>query len=314
MHTGGVNDLARRCATGVVGALVLAAGTLVGTQGEAPLGISPAQAARPGPAHPCGVVKKPPRRWAHVVWIIVENQSSASLTDPGLAPYLASISAGCGVATNVHAVTHPSLPNYIALTAGSTLGIDDSGPPSQNAVSARNVFSQLGPRGWRAYSQSMPTRCHRENAGRYAVRHNPPTYYRNLEAICRRRDVPLGSRIDLSARLTLIIPDLVDGMHDSDVTTGDTYLSTLVPRLLRTPEYRAGNTAIFITADEDDGTAGNVVATFVIAPSVRSGTRTSAQFTHYSLLKTTEQMLGVRQLRNAKNARSMRQAFNLRRR
>ena len=50
---------------------------------------------------------------------------------------------------------------------------------------------------------------------------------------------------------------------------------------------------LFITWDEDDGGSGNHVATLVVSPSTPAGTTSSAAFSHYSLLKTTEQMLGI---------------------
>lgn len=260
---------------------------------------------------PCGTTGRAPARWRHVVWIILENHGTASLTNPVSAPYLSSLGADCGVATNVQAVTHPSLPNYIALTAGSTLGVADSAGPDVHQLGGPTIFSQLGRGGWKVFAESMPAPCSRQNAGRYAVRHNPATYFVRLAAQCPDRDVPLPPRPWLGARLTMIVPDLVHGMHDSSVAEGDAFLAALVPKLLASPQYRAGGTAVFITVDEDEGTAANVVPTFVVAPTVRPGTTVTRRFTHYSLLRTTEQMLGVGLLRGAKSARGMRRAFNL---
>lgn len=272
---------------------------------------SPARAAQPGPQRPCGVQRRAPKQWAHVVWIVVENRGVKALTDATNASYLASLAAQCGLATNMRALTHPSLPNYIAMTAGSTLGVADSGSPSKHPLTARSIFSQVGPKGWRVYNQSMPTRCQLTDAYPYAVRHNPASYYLNIAGACARRDLPISGPINLSARFTMIIPDQARNMHDGSVRTGDAYLAQLVPQLLATKQYRRGNTAIFITADEDEGTVENRVATFVIAPTVVPGTISGRKFTHYSLLKTTEQMLGLRQLRNARMARSMSRGFNL---
>lgn len=275
--------------------------------------VSRAKVTQPGPQRPCGVRREAPKLWAHVVWIVIENRGVNALTDANKAPYLASVAAKCGLATNMRAITHPSLPNYIAMTTGSTLGFEGSGWPSKYTTGARSIFSQVGPKGWWAYNQSMPANCYAKDSGAYAVRHNPAAYLRRIADSCQRRDVPIGSKIDLSARFTMITPDLDHDMHDGDVRSGDAYLAQIVPQLLATRQYRRGDTAIFITADEDEGTAANRIATFVIAPTVRPGTRTDVEFTHYSLLKTTEQLLGLGELRNAATARSMRAAFNLRR-
>lgn len=260
---------------------------------------------------PCGRVRQPAKRWRHVVWIVIENRGTENITDPSQAPFLTDLAARCGIATNVAATTHPSLPNYFALTAGSTLGVTANLNPESLSLDASSIFSQLGPTGWRVYAQSMPEPCYRHNQGRYAPRHNPAVYFANLAEACQERDVPLVGSPKLSARFTMIVPDLVDGMHDSSVAVGDQYLAGLLPVLLRSKQYRSGNTAIFITADEDEGTTANRIATFVIAPSVKPGTVSTRRFTHYSILRATEQMLGLRALRHAKQAPRMLRTFNL---
>ena len=85
-----------------------------------------------------------------------------------------------------------------------------------------------------------------------------------------------------------------------------------MPRINASATYQAGHTVLFITWDEDDGSSGNQVATIVVSPSTRPGTRSTEAFTHYSLLRTTEQLLGIPgHLGLAAAAASMRAAFNL---
>ena len=81
--------------------------------------------------------------------------------------------------------------------------------------------------------------------------------------------------------------------------------------ILASPAYLAGTTAIFLTYDEDDRLSSNRVATIVVSPYTPVGTTSSTAFSHYSLLKTTEQMLGLGFLANAAGASSMRTAFGL---
>jgi hypothetical protein len=88
-------------------------------------------------------------------------------------------------------------------------------------------------------------------------------------------------------------------------------LSNEVPLILDTADYRSGHTALFITWDENDS-GGSLVPCYVIAPSVPPGTRSVAAFDHYSLLRTTEEMLGMAPLLGqATSAPSMRGAFHL---
>ena len=156
----------------------------------------------------------------------------------------------------------------------------------------------------------MPSNCSLSSSGRYLVRHNPQAYYTNIRGECGRYDVPLGSTANISARFTFVTPDACNDMHDCSVATGDRWLSNFLPQLLASGEYRAGKTAIFITFDEGSG-GNNKVATIAVAPPVRPGARSGTAYTHYSLLRTTEEMLGLGLLGNAASATSMRAGFGL---
>jgi len=274
---------------------------------------APAPTATPSPtaSTPCGVSAAPPAAWRHVVWILMENKAYSEIIGSSSAPYINSIARECGVATNYAAVAHPSLPNYIALTSGSTQGISDDNPPSAHPLNVPSIFSQLGTGGWRALDESMPGNCDTSDAYPYAVRHNPAAYYTNIAAQCAAQDVPLGSPPDVSAPFTFITPNVCDDMHDCSVATGDAWLSRELPLILGSSQYLSGTTAVFITWDEDDNSASNHVATLVISPSTPRGMQSGAAFTHYSLLRTTESMLGLGLLGNAATAADMRPAFNL---
>jgi hypothetical protein len=57
------------------------------------------------------------------------------------------------------------------------------------------------------------------------VRHNPQAYYVNLGGDCARYNIPLTDPPDLSARFTLVTPNLIHDMHDGTVGDGDAWLS-----------------------------------------------------------------------------------------
>jgi hypothetical protein len=109
-----------------------------------------------------------------------------------------------------------------------------------------------------------------------------------------------------------ITPNMCNDTHDCPVATGDAWLQSWVPSILASPAYTAGRTALVVSWDEDDGSPLNLVSTIVIAPSVVPGTISTTQFDHYSLLRTTEELLGLpTTLANAATATSMRAAFHL---
>jgi hypothetical protein len=253
---------------------------------------------------------RPRHNIQHVVWILMENKDYSSVVGPGSAPYINRLAHRYGLATDYSAISHPSLPNYIALTSGSDQGIGDDSGPSSHRLNVPSIFSQLPGGASRSLEQSMPSNCAKGDSGEYAVRHNPETYYTNLGQECSRYDVPFGARPDLSARFTFVTPNLINDMHDGSIGDGDRFLQAYVPALMATPQYRSGNTVIFIAWDENDGASGNRVPCIVISPfthGVRDGTR----YTHYSLLRTTEGLLGLPLLGNARSASSMIGKFGL---
>jgi hypothetical protein len=272
----------------------------------------------PSASTPCGTATSAPTQWDHVVWIVFENKAYSQVVGSSNAPYINSIAGKCGSASSFYAEAHPSLPDYIAMTSGSTQGITDDAGPSSHPLSVASIFSQLGS-GWKSLQESMPSNCALSSASPYVVRHNPAAYYTNIRTACQSQDVPLGSTPDVSARFTFITPNLCHDMHSSscgtdaasEVKNGDTWLSGMLPKILGSPTYQAGRTAIFITWDEDDSSASQHIPTLVVAPSTPPATKVGTTFNHYSLLRTTEEMLGLGSLGNAAKAASMRSAFHL---
>lgn len=288
----------RRWASGLAGI------TLLATMFSAPSSAAPTKIAVTAP---CGVSGT--AQYSHVVVIMLENVGY-SVVGSSSAPYFNRLVLECGLATNYIAASHPSLPNYIALTSGSTQGITDDGEPSEHPLDTPSIFSELGSN-WRTLAQSMPTVCDHVTSGDYAARHNPAVYYTAIASACQRDDVPLSLPLNLSAKYTMIVPNICDDMHSCPVSTGDKWLSQYVPLILNSAQYQSRSLVLFITFDENDSDASNQVPTVVIAPSTPRGERVGARFTHYSLLKTTETLLHVPQLGQSRTASSMIAPFHL---
>lgn len=271
----------------------------------------------PGTAGPaCGKIAPGSASYRHVIWIWMENKDYENVIGASSAPYLNSLAANCGLATNYHAITNPSLPNYIAATSG--LGgyklnpfYSDCEPDNYCSTRLKSIFAQVP--SWRAYQESMPTPCARSDDGLYAARHNPPIYYRSL-AGCQERDLPLTTlsrdlASDSLPAFSFITPNLCHDAHSCPLRQGDDWLANEMQRIIQSPAYRADHTVLFITFDE--GEKGSRVATVVVSPSTPTGRRSGERFDHYSLLRTTEELLGVAPLGHAGDARSMAKAFDL---
>jgi hypothetical protein len=277
---------------------------------------------------PCGTVTTAPT-YKHVIWIWMENHSYSTIIGSSQAPYINSVATECGLATNYHNISHPSLPNYMAGTSGLAYKAiakfdGDCNPVPGCVTSAKSIFGQGET--WKAYEESMPSNCAKADSGEYAVRHDPPPYYTTLSG-CSTNDVPYTKlATDLAAgklpAFSFVTPNLIDDMHDGTIADGDNWLKANLPTILDSSEYTSGSTAVFITWDEGEGGTSNKcatnttdvgchVATLVISPSTAAGTKSSTLFNHYSLLGTAEQLLGLPKLGKAASATTMTAAFNL---
>src|SRR6266536_3926971 len=76
----------------------------------------------------------------HVFVILMENTSYTSLIGNSNAPFINSAAATYGLATKYFGVTHPSQPNYIAATSGSTNGVADD---NDTTIDVPNIVDQL---------------------------------------------------------------------------------------------------------------------------------------------------------------------------
>ena len=242
-------------------------------------------------------------------------------------PYLASLAGTYGHTTDYHAVAHPSLPNYLALAGGSTFGVTDDAPPAAHRIAGPSVFDQAidGGRTAKAYIESMPSPCDLTSGGRYAVRHNPWTYFTDPPERdhCRAYDVPAGSpsagalHDDLRAgtlpTVGWVTPNLCHDGHDCPLSTADDWLHQWLPVVMNGPDFRAGRLAVVVTFDEDEGTTANTVLTTVIAPAVHHVVA-SAPCSHYCWTRYADDLAGAPALNLAARADvvSLASAFGLR--
>jgi hypothetical protein len=184
---------------------------------------------------------------SHVAWVVMENHGYSSTIGSSQAPYINQLANTYGLATNYSALSHPSLPNYIALTSGGTQGVTDDSGTSTYRLNVPSIFSQLPGGRSRSLQESMPSNCRKSDAGQYVLHHNPMAYYTNLGTDCSKFDVPFGASPDLSAAFTFITPNATHDMLDGTVAQGNAFLASYVPALMATSQYQAGNAAIFIT-------------------------------------------------------------------
>jgi hypothetical protein len=240
----------------------------------------------------------------HIFVVVEENKRFDQIIGSSSAPYINSLASEYGLASNYKPITHPSLPNYLALTGGSTFGITTDCSPTGTGscpVNATNLADRIEASGrtWKGYFDAMPLPCQTTTVGTYVPRHNPFVYFDDIRTNSQRcvDNVVPYSRLatDLQSTsttpsLAFIVPDNCNNMHDCPISTGDDWLRTNLATIFNSPAWTTQNSLLVIVWDEDDEIAGGSgnVPTILVGPSVRRGLTSSASRNHYSLLRTIE--------------------------
>jgi hypothetical protein len=234
----------------------------------------------------------------HVVVIIFENKETASVLGNRAAPTFRSYAGRYAKLTRYYGVTHPSLPNYLALVSGSTQGITtDCTDCVVDTQSLADTIEASG-RTWKTYAEGLPAPGFLgASKGRYAKKHNPFAYFRDIadDPARRARLVPLTRLApDLRAgalpSFSLVVPDLCHSMHDCSVSVGDAWLRGQVGKFLKLPK-----TVVFVVFDEGSTSTrgGGHTAALALGTTVRPGSRYTGLTSHYGILRTVEQAWGL---------------------
>lgn len=218
-------------------------------------------------------------------------------------PYLGSLADANAEFTQFFGVTHPSMPNYIAMTAGDLFVTTNVGCTSIDVPNLADLVENAG-LDWRMYNESMVTPC--VDNGLYFARHDFFVNYTNVKENPTRLAKVKGfdstqqaTYAELLApnppEVVFVSPNICNGAHDCGVATFDTWLAgtngdTFFQDLLNSKYYTDG--AIIISFDEDDGTAGNHIYTVAIGAQARSAFIDGTTYNHYNLLRTIEDNFG----------------------
>ena len=187
----------------------------------------------------------------NIVTIVMENEGICNILGQNMtywsvtgcsatnyAPYMTKLAQNWALSLQYVAVSHPSLPNYLALFSGQTWACDnyDGGPNSNTCTS--NAWNSVGKNlvdilpssvSWKAYMENMTSNCQTNDSGSYAVRHDPFAYFNDIVGNSTRcgQVVPAGTNGSLDStllndlnsanapNLMWLTPNLCDDMHDA---------------------------------------------------------------------------------------------------
>src|SRR5579862_495427 len=224
-------------------ALIASASVIVGLG----VGLSlPAVASGPAVSPPSGSSADSFPHMTHVFVIMMENTSYSDLlsaSNPNTT-FIQGLANNYGLATDYYGVTHTSLPNYVAVTSGSTWGSnsDDEAQADDAYFDHLSLFDQFDQAGvsWKGYMESMPSVGYTGNYGDcsdpspdpnctaggdtgtalYVRKHNPFMQYPDIFGNPQRADnvVPLTQlSTDLQdgnvPEFSWITPNICNDMH-----------------------------------------------------------------------------------------------------
>jgi hypothetical protein len=250
----------------------------------------------------------------HVVVVLEENESYPAVIGSASMPYLNSLAAQNGLATQYFANVHPSIGNYFMLTAGQLVTSNDS---LNTTVDVDNIVRHLLTAGktWKSYAESLPSVGY-TGGDRYPYirHHNPLSYFSDVanSSVQKLNLVPFTQfSADLAnnqlPNYSFVVPNQNHNAHDcptaptgctNDVklATADAWLKDNIAPLLANPAFQKDGLLI-IVFDEgfntDTAHGGGKVAAVVIGPGAKKSFKSTTFYQHQNILRTTMDALGV---------------------
>ncbi len=233
-------------------------------------------------------------RFKKVVWIVFENTNYQSAMKQ--ADFMKVAQSGA-IFTNMSAEAHPSQGNYIAMVAGSTLGVKNDRPVDLNSNHVGDLIEKAG-LDWRVYAEDYPGGCFTgATSGKYVRKHVPFMSFTNVsrdKTRCQKIQNETRFFTDLSAGLlpefSMYIPNMDNDGHDTDVNFAGRWLTSKFGTLFANTAGLA-DTLFILTFDENEGTPGNQIYTSVVGANVIPGAINSQPLNHAALLKMVEDEL-----------------------
>jgi acid phosphatase len=239
---------------------------------------------------------------SHVIVVWMENREASAVTASTM-PYLYALSQAYGRADAFYAVTHPSLPNYLAFWSGSTHGVTDDAIHDLAGPSLSSQLAAAG-RSWRIYAQNYPGGgCNTAGAytggidgpgvaGTYARKHNPAMSFTSVSGSSQCANIQPLARFDPSVNVAFVVPNLCNDMHDCSPEQGDAFLRAFLPSVLTAPDWP--HTLLVVSFDEGSSNVSGGGRVFTMVARLGLAGVTSTTFhDHYGLLRTIEDIFGL---------------------
>ena len=243
----------------------------------------------------------------HIVILIEENQANSQVIgNSSTAPYINQLAndSNATIFNKMYAIEHPSQPNYLDFFAGSNQGVSDDNVPTGYPYTTANLAAELVAKGltFVTYSQDLPAvGSDIASSGSYVRKHNPLTNWvgSGTNQVSDTLNQPFTAfPTDFSKLPTIcyVVPnedsDMHNGFGNPTIAAGDFWFKEHMQSFINWVGTPGSNTLFIYTFDEDDGLAGNNIATVFYGPMVKSG-HDATTYNFYNMLRTFEDMYGL---------------------
>ena len=253
-------------------------------------------------------------QFGQVVLVIEENHSYSEVIGSSAMPYLNSLAASYGLATQYFANTHPSIGNYFMLTTGQGITNDDA---FTGTVSADNLVRELTAAGktWKSYAESLPAQGYTGgDQYPYAKHHNPFAYLSDVVNSTTEAQnlVPfIQFSSDLANQqlpnFSYVVPNLLNDAHDGTLQTADDWLQQNMAPLISSAAFQKAGLLIVVFDESDTSdtaNGGGHIAGLIISPKAKPGFQSTTLYQHQSTLRLILHGLGVTTYPGAANTAS----------
>ncbi len=248
----------------------------------------------------------------HVVLVILENHAYQQIIGSSSAPYITALSKAANSTsfTQSYAISHPSQPNYLDLFSGSNQGITNDNLPAKFPFTTVNLGRQLldSSKTYSTYSEGLPSvGFNGATSGEYARKHNPAANWigtgtNQIPSTSNQPFTAYPSDFTTLPAVSIVIPNLLDDMHDGSISQGDTWLKNNMDAYIQWAKTH--NSIFILTFDEDDDNHDNQVATIFSGQHVQT-VQDTMKINHYNVLRTIEAMYKLKYAANAAKATSI---------
>jgi phospholipase C len=201
--------------------------------------------------------------------------------------------------SHMMAETHPSQGNYIAMIAGSLLGVKNDKVIDLNESHLGDLLEKANMK-WKVYAEDYPGNCFKEkHSGLYARRHVPFLSFLNVSTNGSRclnieneknflEDYKNGSLPEFS----MYIPNVKNDGHDSNIDFSSNYILSKFGSILTNPSQMK-DVLFIITYDESGASPVNQIYTAFFGANIKPATTNDQVVNHYSILRMIEEEFNI---------------------